>query len=577
MDTLTNKERSPSTGSRARSLSRSLLIAGLAAPLVFYAHNFPTSDAATLVQLPYLEGASAPPPDEIGPLPVALADMNYGLRPADVQSYRRIFAAIGRSDWATVDRLSATVGDRRLIGHIQAQRLLAADVNPSFADLRGWLDRYADFPEADKIYRLADAKRPSDDATYLPRPHAATGPTDADFDPEFSGVAEPKTSAGDHALSKFYSADNKGALTDALHAISALGVRASTSHWIAGLAAWRLGQLEEAGSHFALLARSKTASGWMIAAGAYWAGRVEERHGMATGAAKWFSTASHYPTTFYGMLALRKLGVNIAQKISAQSLTAEHLDRVARTPQGYRAVALLQIGERELAAGEMERIDPDGNPKIEEAIIVLSDAAKLGRHSARLAERIARPTDDNKEKFPIPAWRPHGGFRVDPALLYAVARQESGFDPLAVNPSGAAGLMQIMPATADILVPKRQKSLFDPSTNLDIGQRYLSRLMRDPNIGDNLLLLAVAYNRGSGNPATFRQMLEHDDPLMAVESVSGDETRNFIQHVLTNYWIYRARLGADDSSLDDLAGGRWPLYSWENDTPATATFGLGGN
>ena len=124
-----------------------------------------------------------------------------------------------------------------------------------------------------------------------------------------------------------------------------------------------------------------------------------------------------------------------------------------------------------------------------------------------------------------------------------MARQESGFHPPGVNPSGATGLMQLMPGTANQMAHGRAASLLDPSTNLELGQRLISTLMQDPNIGENLMLLAVAYNRGSGDPATLQKLLDHDDPLLAVVSISKTETRTFIKNVLANYWIYRARLG----------------------------------
>src|SRR5262249_46618910 len=106
------------------------------------------------------------------------------------------------------------------------------------------------------------------------------------------------------------------------------------------------------------------------------------------------------------------------------------------------------------------------------------------------------------------------------------------------------------------------KSLFDPATNLDIGQRYLGTLMSDPSIGGNLLLLAIAYNAGSGNLAKFRHVLQHDDPLLAIQNVPSDETRGFIERVLANYWIHLVKLGGATASLRDLASGRWPVYHW---------------
>jgi soluble lytic murein transglycosylase-like protein len=493
----------------------------------------------------------------------ALTGMRYGLAPGDLDMYRRAFAAADSVDWATLEGTIPYIADRRLLGHILAARYLSPSSEIPFADLRGWLDLYADLPEADDIYRLALSEKPRD--TTLPQPRTTQpGDSASTGDDDAIRSAEPHTVAGDHAFSRFFASDDKGALADAVRAIGQLGNRASTSHWIAGLAAWRLGDFQEAGRHFVALAAAPTASGWMQAAGAYWAGRVDEHNGGTAAAAKWFGNASRYPTTFYGMLAMRKLGLDIAQEISAASLTAEHLDTLAETPAGYRAIALLELGRRDLAAQELEKIDPAGNPKIEEAVILAADAAGLGELSSNLAQRIARPADDASAHFPIPRWKPRGGFQIDPALVYAVARQESRFDPKAISPAGATGLMQLMPGTADSIAPGLQNSLLDPSTNLDLGQRYLRTLMNDPNIGGNLLLLAVAYNHGSGNPTRFRQMLEHEDPLLAVESIKTDETRGFIQHVLANYWIYRARLGGDTSSLTELANGRWPIYRWDD-------------
>jgi soluble lytic murein transglycosylase-like protein len=540
----------------ARTVSRAILLAGLAFPLVPIVQNGLASDAPpALVR-------TAPPGDGMAqPVADALGGMRFGLSPVDLALYRRAFAAVDSSDWATVDGTLPHIQDRRLIGHIQAARYLSPSVETPFADLRAWLDVYGDLPEADDIYRLAESEKPH--GANLPQPHMVQASDNGPGIGDDMRSTEPHTTAGDHAFSRFYSADDKGALADATRAIGALGDRATTSHWIAGLAAWRMGDLKEAGRHFTTLAASHAASGWMQAAGAYWAGRVDERNGVQTGAAKWFGSASRYPTTFYGMLAMRKLGLDIAEEISAASLTAGHLDTLAETPAGYRAIALLEIGRRDLAAQELEKIDPAGNPKLEEAIIVASEAAHLNDFSSNLAQRIAQPADNTSAHFPIPTWQPRNGFRVDPALVYAVARQESGFHPNVVNASGAAGLMQLMPGTANQMAHGHPASLLDPATNLELGQRLISTLMQDPNIGENLLLLAVAYNRGSGDPAKLHKMLDHDDPLLAVESMPKAETRIFIEHVLANYWIYRARLGDDTSSLTELAQGRWPLYRWD--------------
>ena len=564
MFTFMDTARPQRVSSAARTVSRAILLAGLTLPLMPFIQNRSVSDAAPVALQP------APPPgDGMGQaMTDSLAGMRYGLAANDLALYRRAFVALDTGDWATVDAAIPHIQDRRLIGHLLAARYLSPGPNVPFADLRAWLDVYGDLPEADDIYRLAETERPHD--ANLPPLHMLQTSGNI-FNADATTSNEPHTAAGEHAFSRFYSADDAGALNDATKAISALGERATTSHWIAGLAAWRLGKFEEAGKHFTVLATSRVASGWLQAAGAYWAGRVDEHNGGTASASKWFGSASRYPTTFYGMLALRKLGLDIAPEISAASLTSQHLDMLAETPAGYRAIALLELGRRDLAAQELSKIDPASGPKMEEAVIVTADAAHLGEISRDLAQRIAQPADNTSAHFPLPSWHPRGGFHIDPALVYAVARQESRFDPTVVSPSGAAGLMQIMPGTAHAMMrggaSNHQLSLLDPSTNLDIGQRLIGTLMQDPNIGENLLLLAVAYNGGSGNPAKFQRLLDHDDPLLAVESIPKAETRGFIENVLTNYWAYRARLGGDTSSLTELSEGRWPLYRWDQDQP----------
>jgi soluble lytic murein transglycosylase-like protein len=565
MVTATETSTRPPGPHKTPKIARALLATAIALPLSLAAVDPPPTAHGLVIAPPdatVARPAAAPQADPI------FAHARYGLSPAEADRYARIFDAADRRDWAAVDAMIPGIGDRRLLGHVLAARHLAPGSPASFADLRGWLDLYGDLPEAEAIYRLALARQPDADTTTLPAPHASSVAAGPIGDADLVGAAEPPTSAATQAFSRFIAQDDKGARGAALRAIAALGERASTSRWIAGLASWRLGDMVAAERHFAALANANSASGWLRAAGAYWAGRVAERTETTASARRWFSEAGRYPTTFYGLLAMRKLGVDLAGSVSGEALRPEHLDRLAQTPAGYRAIALLQLGRRALAARELERIDTAGDPMIEEAVIVLAQARHLGDLAPGLAQRIARPAhlvgDDTTARFPIPGWQPRGGFRIDPALVYAVARQESGFHADALSPAGAAGLMQLMPGTAGKMAGVRGAgSLLDPATNLELGQRLIGTLMRDPNIGENLLLLAAAYNGGSGNPAKLARILEHDDPLLAIESLPKEQTREFIHRVLANYWIYRARLGADTASLTDLADGKWPLYRWE--------------
>ena len=186
-------------------------------------------------------------------------------------------------------------------------------------------------------------------------------------------------------------------------------------------------------------------------------------------------------------------------------------------------------------------------------------------HFPQLAQRVGFGISENGKAggaYPIPRWKPHNGFSLDPALVYAIMRQESRFDPEAESGSGAIGLMQLMPQTARQLTHREnvEAALREPETNLELGQRYVQTLLADGEIDNNLVLLAVAYNGGPGNLARWRQEMTEDDPLLFMETLPAGETRGFIEQVLTNYWIYRLRLGEDTGSLTELASGKWPHY-----------------
>jgi len=160
--------------------------------------------------------------------------------------------------------------------------------------------------------------------------------------------------------------------------------------------------------------------------------------------------------------------------------------------------------------------------------------------------------------YPVPDWHPTSGWNIDRALMLGIARQESDLNPHARSPSGAVGLMQLMPRTAKTVGAGK---LTDPAVNLELGQRYIRRLLDDPSIKGNLLFMAAAYNSGSGNLSRWQASMHHNgDSLLFLESIPVRETRHFVQRVLTNYWTYRNRLGQDAPSLDAIAAGNWPTY-----------------
>ncbi|MDA8388942.1 MAG: lytic transglycosylase domain-containing protein [Nitrospiraceae bacterium] len=151
-------------------------------------------------------------------------------------------------------------------------------------------------------------------------------------------------------------------------------------------------------------------------------------------------------------------------------------------------------------------VDDHGGPAMKRRPAIPTRGASLntgGLSSARMEKLI----ESKSEKY-----------RMDPSLVRAVIRAESGFDCTAVSPKGAMGLMQLMPATAASLGVCNP---FDPSENIDGGVRYLSHLLE--RFDGNLPLALAAYNAGP-------QFIEQ---YGAIPPYS--ETRNYIRRVLISY------------------------------------------
>jgi soluble lytic murein transglycosylase len=167
----------------------------------------------------------------------------------------------------------------------------------------------------------------------------------------------------------------------------------------------------------------------------------------------------------------------------------------------------------------------------------------------------------------VPAYEPVGG-PVETAMVYAIARQESAFDPRAQSHAGARGLMQLMPATAKRTAKRfgvaftLERLLSDAAYNAQIGAAHLSELMEDWR--GSYILAFASYNAGGGNVKKWIDAYgdprsPHVDPIDWVERIPFSETRNYVQRVMENLQVYRNRLGGGRSALlieRDLRSGR---------------------
>ena len=264
------------------------------------------------------------------------------------------------------------------------------------------------------------------------------------------------------------------------------------------------------------------------------------------------------------MLAGRLLGQGFGPTGIAATLTEADITAVDATPNGHLAFALLQVGEDDQAAMALRALWPDiqNNPDLGRSVMAVAARAGLVDVTIAIAGTLPNPVDEIAgARLPLPALHPEGGFTVDPALVYALTRTESGFDANAVSPVGARGLMQLMPVTASYV--RREEgvggSLSDPSDNLAMGQAYIRYLGEQAGINNNLLAILASYNAGPGAAAAWYGSLnDNSDPLLFIETIPNDETRRFVRQVLADSWLYAEEIGLRPNSLDALAEGNFP-------------------
>ncbi len=131
-------------------------------------------------------------------------------------------------------------------------------------------------------------------------------------------------------------------------------------------------------------------------------------------------------------------------------------------------------------------------------------------------------------------------YAVSPGLIYAVMAKESNFDPGAVSPAGAVGLMQILPSTADLytkFLPDRMRALplADPRKNINLGAIYLREQLK---IFKEKHLALAGYNAGPGNVRNWLANINTEDPELVIELLPNFEARQFVKKVLKYEKVY---------------------------------------
>lgn len=517
-----------------------------------------------------VSGAAAP----------AVAQPLAALSAHDLSLYATAFNAAERGDAASADAAMAQVSDPCLDGKVRYLEM-THDLSrgPTYQQLSNWLKTFGDMPGASQVYEMALRVKPAD---ALPPAPVTTlvGASDGSFHMAPSTQSKPAREA-------YFSGDVPRALDLA---------RSAGDSWIAGLAAYRLGQYADAMLSFERLAANPAEDDATRAAGGVWAAKAAVAAGLPDRAEPLLKIAARaHPGGFYGMIAKRELELAddpLGRMIDAAVKGApppaalapaqpgeSALDKLVRTdPHARRAVALMQLqrpsdASAELRAGFSEARDDNTRGLWMNLMFELNPERQTGEIA--LHPVVAMSPTGGQAAYPTPALAPAGGFTIDKALVYAVVWQESRFNSLAVSPVGAVGMMQLMPTSAasvasDPTLKSDPVSLFDVGKNLQLGQAYISWIEENAG-GFDLLRTIAAYNGGPTTLAKTEALVGPSaDSLMVIESVPFAETRAYVKKVAAAYWTYRRQFGAGTKTLDAAASGLTRI-DMRLDTPAPAS------
>lgn len=304
-----------------------------------------------------------------------------------------------------------------------------------------------------------------------------------------------------------------------------------------------------AAQHFARIGVGSVNPTTLARAG-YWQGRAAEAAGRQQEARNAYARAAEQSTSYYGQLARAKLGLpQIELNSQPRSRGAERLEIV-------RAAQLLyELDERELAVPMLADMGENGDP---EALTGLGELTQR-YGDARGMLLVGKAALNRGLPFDFYAYPVNGipqftqiGPEVERSIVYAIARQESAFNPSVVSPAQAYGLMQVTPDAARY-VCKRHGATYDlsrlkndSSYNATLGAAELGGLLEDYR--GSYIMTFAAYNAGRGSVKKWID--RYGDPRDAkvdavdwVELIPFSETRNYVQRIMENLQVYRARFG----------------------------------
>lgn len=452
------------------------------------------------------------------------------LSASDRSRYTTLREAQAHGDFARANALLGQVENRLLLGHVLAARYLDTTYPASHAELADWLSRYSDHPETARMAKLA-AQR---------------------------GIAVTLPKNATALRGKGYT-DHEGRNT-------------MPDHWFTALGLWRDGNHAQARPIFARVSADESLSQWQRAAAYYWVYRADKKLENMRDARTALAQAASYQTTFYGLLARAQMGMPI---LTPQA--PEVPNNLRDDPRAIRAALLVQLGDTAAAEEELRALYSALDKGARGGIVTLASELGLSNLQMRLARTAGLSNAEQLfAQYPAPHYMLDLHSVMDAALLLAVARNESGFREIAHSPSGAVGMMQMLPSTAraverhvgEALLRTADASgstapiaerLSNPALSARYGAEYLKLLTAQPAIGRDLIHLLVGYNAGPGTVANWKAAARTlRDPLLYIESIPYAETRNYVMQVAAQYWVYQRMMDETPTSLYALAKSEWP-------------------
>lgn len=500
------------------------------------------------------------------------------LDPSEILLYQHLFVLQHEKKWAELDKAARNLKRNDLMPWLLAERYADPAYQPEAEELIQWLASNEYMPQAPIIQKRLARLDPSLAASFRPllkKPAlpAAKRPQPVSL---FTNMTPSQRSVMEGAL-RLYTSRHYGSAFEASNRLAQQAKKTLPgAWWIAGLSAQHLKNTARAYDAFATIARwaAEASDDSWTAQSNYWAYRLALKLGNEALAAQHLETATRDRSSFYGMLA--NAAANEAMALNADQVDVSTADLREPILQLISMTSVLhdvgQIGEAEkLLRSIFTRVEP----REQQALIWTASNLQLSNIQLPLASKMA--VSDLRSMYPMPSWSED--LKVDPALVLAIVRRESGFDPNVGSQAGAQGLMQIIPSTFHYMVNKQSAldvevadggdeaflsvmnvkgGMRDPKVNLQVGQTYLKYLQAQPYIGENLVYLIAAYNAGPGSMQAWADQYEDKDPLLFIESIPYAETRDYVKNVMADYWIYSNLLDRPYPTLETLSQNQWP-------------------